>query len=477
MNRLNNLTIIEAHQGLIKKEFSARELALACLDRIKKRNKDINAFLSVDNQSCLKQAEAADKKIAQGETKNFLTGIPIAIKDNILIDGFNCTAGSKILQNYQATYDATVIEKLKESNAVFLGKTNLDEFAMGGSTENSAFGPTKNPRNLKYVAGGSSGGSAAAVADEMCLGALGSDTGGSIRQPAAFCGVIGLKPTYGRVSRYGLMAMASSLDQVGPIAKTVDDAAILLKAIEGKDEKDSTSVDLKNETELPNGLDLKKITIGLPKEYFIKGLDKKIKNIIDGVVEKLEKNGAKIKQVSLPHSFYALACYYIIMPAEASTNLSRYDGIKYGLSKRDGKTLSDIYFDSRSQGFGEEVQRRIILGTYVLSAGYYDEYYLKAQKVRTLIKQDFKQVFKKEKIDFLLTPTTPTTAWQINEKINDPLSMYLADIYTVSVNLAGLPAVSLPVGKINDLPVGLQIIGNYFEENKILQLAKSIEQF
>ncbi|MBL7141905.1 Asp-tRNA(Asn)/Glu-tRNA(Gln) amidotransferase subunit GatA [Patescibacteria group bacterium] len=486
---LNNLTICQAHQGLKKKEFSVKELTQACLSEIKKKDKKINAFIRVLKDQALKQAQEIDKKISSQGLKSFLTGIPLGIKDNILIKDVVCTAGSKILKNYQASYDATVIKKLKQLNVIFLGKTNLDEFAMGASTETSGFGPTKNPHNLKCVPGGSSGGSAAALTAKMCLGALGSDTGGSVRQPASFCGVVGLKPTYGRVSRYGLIAMASSLDQIGSLARSVDDAAILLQAIEGPDYLDSTSVDLKFPVDVRSLVrsdltkNLKNFKIGVPKEYFIKGLEAQIKEKIDKLIKKLGDEGAEIVEVSLPHTKYALACYYIIMPAEVSANLARYDGIKYGLSSIEKSTsLLDVYLDSRTQGFGDEVRRRIMLGTYTLSAGYYQAYYLKAQKVRTLIKEDFDKVFAKKKIDCLITPTAPTPAWKLGEKIDDPLSMYLADVYTVSVNLAGLPAISLPVGKVNDLPagqaglpVGVQLIGNYFKENKILQIAKVVE--
>lgn len=469
---LNNLTILQAHQGLKKKEFSAIELTQSCLNQIKKQNKKINAFITILEKEALEEAKQIDSEIKRGEIKNYLVGIPLAIKDNILIENVRCTAGSKILENYQATYDATVIKKLRQAGAIFLGKTNLDEFAMGSSGESSYFGPTKNPYDLKRVPGGSSSGSAAAVADRMCLAALGSDTGGSIRQPASFCGVVGLKPTYGRVSRFGLIAMASSLDQIGPLAKNVEDAAIILSAIEGRDEFDSTSVDLNFSTELPKEIDLRNIKIGIPKEYFIKGLDKDVKEKIEEIIHLIEKEGGEIIEVSLPHTEYTLACYYIIMPAEVSANLARYDGIKYGLSAP-SKKLLETYLESRTQGLGDEARRRIMLGTYTLSAGYYEAYYSKAQKVRTLVKEDFSKAFKK--VDCLITPTTPTPAFKLGEKINDPLQMYLSDIYTVSINLAGLPAISLPVGLINNLPVGVQIIGNHFEENKILSVAKTIE--
>lgn len=476
---LKNLTIKKASQGFKNHDFSAQELTKAYLLEIKKKNPKINAFINVFNKKALDQATQADKK----KEKSLLTGIPLGIKDNILIKGKPCTAGSKILENYQASYDASVIEKFNKEKSVFLGKTNLDEFAMGSSTETSYFGPSKNPRNLDYVPGGSSGGSAAALAGEMCLASLGSDTGGSIRQPASFCGVVGLKPSYGRISRRGLIAMASSLDQIGWFTKNIEDSAILLQALEGKDDLDSTSKKINNQEKtvfpipLTKKSELKKIKIGLPKEYFVKDLDTKIKEKIDLVIQKLEKQGIQIKQVSLPHTKYALACYYLIMSSEVSANLARYDGIKWGYSDFEkSKNLLDLYLNTRSQGFGQEVKRRIMLGTYSLSAGYYQQYYGQAQKIRTLIKQDFKKVFQDENIDLLFTPTTPTPAFKIGERIDDALKMCLADIYTVAVNLAGLPAVSLPIGEINGLPIGGQIIGNYFQENKIFQLGKIIEE-
>ena len=473
---LSELTILQAHQGLKNKKFSSQELVKDCLSEIKKNNKKINAFITILEREAIEQAENADKKIVsflstQGDFP-YLMGIPLAIKDNILIEGVLATAGSKILSNYKATYDATVIKKLRAAGAIFLGKTNLDEFAMGSSTESSYFGPTKNPCDLKRVPGGSSGGSAAAVKSKMCLGALGSDTGGSIRLPASFCGVYGLKTTYGRVSRFGLIAMASSLDQIGPFGKCADDLAVILKTIEGRDSLDSTSADLLFSTELPQKKSLKNYTFGVPKECFGQGLDKEVKKIIEKTIADLEKKGAKIKEVSLPYLDYALACYYIIMPAEVSANLARYDSVKYGYSA-EANNLLETYLKTRTEGFGDEVRRRIILGTYTLSAGYYDAYYLQAQKVRTLIKKDFARVFKT--IDALITPTSPTTAFKIGEKMDDPLTMYLSDVYTVPVNLAGLPALSMPVGDIDGLPVGLQLIAKHFEENKILDIAKTIE--
>jgi aspartyl-tRNA(Asn)/glutamyl-tRNA(Gln) amidotransferase subunit A len=482
---LTELTITQAHEGLVKKEFSALELCQAYLDRIRQKYKNISAFLIIDESLALSQAKKVDEMILEGREIPLLAGIPCAIKDNILVEDVKCTAASKILENYIAPYDATVIKKLKEKEAVILGKTNLDEFAMGSSTENSAFFPTKNPHDLTRVPGGSSGGSAAAVAANLCLFALGSDTGGSIRQPASFCGVVGLKPTYGAVSRYGLIAFASSLDQIGPITRTVEDAKIVFEAIKGKDPLDSTSVESKIENWK---LKIENLRIGVPKEYFIKGMDLEVEKVVKEAIKKYEELGAKIVEVSLPHTEYALPCYYIIAPSEASANLARYDGIKYGLSKVKSqkskvKSLLDVYLKSREEGFGPEVRRRIMLGTYALSAGYYEAYYLRAQKVRTLIKDDFENVFKK--VDVIFTPTSPTLPFKLGEKIEDPLKMYLSDIFTVSVNLAGLPAISIPCGSVSiingqkskvNLPVGLQIIGKPFEEKKILAIGEILER-
>ena len=478
---LTRLTIKKIHEGLKVKEFSALELTAAFFDKIKKDDPKIHAYLNLTEELARKQAKETDEKISAGATLGILAGVPGAIKDNILVEGEKCTAGSKILENFIAPYDAGVIKKLKKQGAVLLGKANLDEFAMGSSTENSAFGPTRNPRDLQRVPGGSSGGSAAAVAADECVFALGSDTGGSIRLPASFCGVVGLKPTYGAVSRAGVIAMASSLDQVGPLAKTVEDCRLIFDAIKGKDENDSTNV---NNPTLPplnlrgGGGGVKNLRIGLPKEYFAEGLDKNVEKLVRNAVEKMAQAGAEIKEISLPYTKYALACYYIIMPAEVSANLARYDGIKYGASAiRDKeavlKNLEEVYLKSRGRNFGVEAKRRIMLGTFVLSAGYYDAYYLKAQKVRTKIIEDFKKAF--EKVDLIFSPVSPTTAFKIGEKIADPLQMYLSDIYTISVNLAGLPALSLPCGLANNLPVGLQIIGPQFSEDLIFDAASQVE--
>lgn len=479
---LSDLTIIQAHEKLVKREFSALELTKSFLDRISDLDKKIFSFLTTIPDLALSQAKKVDDWILENREIPLLAGIPLAVKDNVLVEGVKCTAASKILENYIAPYDATVVRRLKEMGAVILGKTNMDEFAMGSSTENSAFGPTHNPRNLDYVPGGSSGGSAAALASNFCVASLGSDTGGSIRQPASFCGVVGLKPTYGAVSRYGLISMASSLDQIGPITKTVEDARIIFDAISGKDPLDSTSVELPN---IQNTLDLKRTPrrvaykiqdtkIGIPKEYFRQGIDPKVEKIIKDSIKKFENFGMSVEEISLPHTEYALAAYYIIMPSETSANLARYDGIKYGFSKKKVESLLNVYRESRGEGFGEEVRRRIMLGTYSLSAGYYEAYYVRAQKVRTLIHEDFKNAFKK--VDIILTPVSPTPAFKIGEKITDPLTMYLSDIFTTAVNLAGLPAISLPVGKVGNLPVGLQVIARPFEEDKIFEIGQIFEK-
>jgi len=467
MADLTTLTIKQAHEGLKNKEFTSVDLTKAYLEKIKKS--DLNSFLSITEKLALEQAEKADEKIKSGDF-GMLCGIPCAIKDAIMVEGQKCTAASKILENYVAPYDATVIKKLKEAGVVILGKTNLDEFAMGGSGENSAYGVTKNPNDKTRVAGGSSSGSAACVAANEACFSLGSDTGGSIRLPSSFCGTVGLKPTYGAVSRYGLIAFASSLDQIGPITKTVEDAEIVFEAISGKDKMDATSTDYKFDN---LKTDLKGLKIGVPKEYFVKGIDPEVEKIIRNSIKKAEDAGAEIVEISLPSVEFALACYYIIAPCEASANLARFDGIKYGLSAN-GNSLLDVYLKSKGHGFGAEVKRRIMIGTYALSSGYYDAYYKKAEEVRQLIKNDFAAAF--EKVDLIFCPVSPVPAIKIGEKSDDPLAMYLMDIYTVSVNLAGLPALSLPVGKTGNLPVGLQIIGNHFQENKILSVALQIEK-
>ena len=465
-------TIKSVNDGLKKGEFSIEEIRKEYLKKIEKENPKLNAYLSVFDS---KKLQTINYKLQT----SLLAGIPCAIKDNILLAGEKCTAASKILENYIAPYDATVITKLKKAGAMFLGKTNLDEFAMGTTTENSAFGPTLNPHDHSRVAGGTSGGSAAAVAADLAVFALGSDTGGSIRCPASFCGVVGLKSTYGTVSRYGLIAMASSFDQIGPITKNVEDAAIVLNAIAGRDPLDSTSVP----GDVPDyvaglGKPIKDIKIALPKEFFGEGLDKQVNNCIQKAIAKLESLGAHVDEVSLPMIDYGLAAYYIAVPSEVSANLARYDGIKYGCSTYNkSKSLIDVYLDSRAEYLGEEVRRRIMLGTYALSAGYYDAYYKKAQKVRTLIINDFHKMF--EKYDVIIGPTMAAPAPKLGE-LDSPLALYLVDIYTVSVNIAGLPAISIPCGFAQiddkDLPVGLQIIGKHFDERKILQIAHAYEQ-
>lgn len=466
---IRDLTIKKARELLDKKEITARELAEACLKNIESRNTELNVFLEVYSD-VLEQADEAQKIIDKGESKD-LTGIPIAIKDNILIEGRKASASSKILENYTATYDATAISKLKEQGVVFLGRVNMDEFAMGGSTENSAFGVTRNPHDPERVSGGSSGGSAAALAAHMCLGALGSDTGGSVRQPAAFCGVIGFKPTYGAVSRHGLMAMGSSLDIIGPLAKTVTDTEILFNAIKGKDKMDSTSHENKVETQ---NLKSESRIIGVPFSLLeMEGVSKEVKENFNESVEKLKQLGCEIKDVSLPNIDKALAVYYIVMPAEVSSNMARFDGIKYGLSA-EGENLLEVYKKSRGQGFGKEVRRRIILGTYVLSSGYYDAYYGKAMRAREILRGEFEEAFKE--VDAILTPTTPTPAFKIGEK-SDPLEMYLADIFTVTANIVGVPAISIPSGTASiggkNLPLGIQLMSPHTHEETLFKIGKS----
>lgn len=475
MNILD-LTITQLHEGLSKKQFSSVEITKAYLSNIKKTDENIGAYLSVTEDLSLKQAQEADEKISEGKEFPLLCGVPCSIKDNILVEGQKCTVGSKILENYVAPYDATVIKKLKNERVVILGKTNLDEFGMGSSTENSAFKITKNPHDTSRVAGGSSGGSAASVASQQAVFSLGTDTGGSIRLPSSFCGVVGLNPTYGAISRYGAIAFASSLDQIGPIAKNVEDIKNVFKAISGKDSMDATSVDYVFK-ESPVGI--KGLKIGVPKEYFNKGIDPAVKEIIENAIKKAERPangypGAEIIEISLPNTEYAVACYYIIAPSEASSNLSRFDGIKYGLSRQDTKDLLGVYLESRGAGFGAEPKRRIMIGTYALSSGYYDAYYKKAQEIRYLLKEDFNKAF--QKVDVIFSPVSPSPAFKIGEKASDPLSMYLVDMYTIAVKMAGIPALSLPVGKVGNLPVGLQIIGNYFQESKILGVASQLEK-
>ena len=472
---LKELTIEKAHNAMIKGEYTAVDLAEAYISEIKKKNKEINAYLEIYDD-VLEQAKKADKIIESGKA-TLLTGIPFAIKDNILIQGKKASSASKILENYTATYDATVIKKLKKEGVVFIGRTNMDEFAMGGSTENSAFGVTKNPHDTSRVAGGSSGGSAAAVAMDGALGALGSDTGGSVRQPASFCGLVGLKPTYGAVSRYGVMAMASSLDQIGPFGKNVSDVETIFNAIKGNDSLDGTTI--QDTTYKAERIGKKKPIIGIPRFLFADKIDKQILQNFDESVAKLVKNMGyeKIDLGSdlLSTSFFALPIYYVIMPAEASSNLSRFDGVKYGLHK-DGKDGIDDYLETRGAGFGKEVRRRILLGTYVLSSGYYDAYYNRANTLRRLLTQDFLEAFKK--VDIIITPTTPAPAFKIGEKVSDPVAMYLEDIFTVTANLTGMPALSVPSGYVEvegkKLPLGIQITARHGDEKTLFEVGKNL---
>lgn len=464
------------HDMLVNKEITSLELTQAVLARIDEVEGDVQAYLTITREEALAQAKAVDEKIAKGEEIAFLEGIPGAIKDNICTKGIKTTCASKILQKFVPPYDATVMQKLEAQSPVVLGKTNLDEFAMGGSTENSAYHPTCNPWNTECVPGGSSGGSAAAVAAGTAVWALGSDTGGSIRQPASFCGVVGMKPTYGRVSRYGLVAYASSLDQIGPITKDVTDCAHILNIIAGRDEMDSTSLDVQV-PDFTKALvqDVKGLKIGLPKEYFVKGMDPEVEAAVKNGVKELEKLGAEVVEISLPNTDYAISTYYLIAPAEAATNLARYDGVSYGERAEDAADLVEMMTKTRTQYLGEEVKRRIMIGNYALSAGYYDAYYLKALKVRRLVKEDYDKAFKD--VDVIICPAAPSVAYKIGEKISNPLEMYLQDACTVPLNLAGLPGISVPCGYNKDkMPIGMQIIGKALDEETILRVAYTYEQ-
>ena len=473
---LTSLTISGLSEKLLKKEVSSVEATKAYLDRIERVDGKIHAFLTVTADEALKSAEEADRRISSGENKNPLNGIPISVKDIFCTKGIKTTCASKILGNFVPPYDATVVARLKEAGAVILGKNNMDEFAMGSSTENSAFGPTRNPWDTSRVPGGSSGGSAASVAAAECVASVGTDTGGSIRQPASCCGVVGLKPTYGRVSRFGMIAFASSLDQAGPFTRTVRDAAIMLGAIAGHDPKDSTSIN----TPVPDYAStledgVKGMRIGIPKEYFIEGVDAEVDASVKAALAELEKQGAHLVPVSLPHTEYAVAVYYLVATAEASSNLARYDGVKYGLRVDETGNLLDMYRKTRDAGFGDEVKRRIMLGTYSLSAGYYDAYYKKASQVRTLIKNDFDSAF--ASCDVIATPTAPTAAFRFGERVADPLTMYLSDIFTISCNLAGIPGISVPCGLTKDgLPIGLQLLGRTLDEATVLRAARAYER-
>jgi aspartyl-tRNA(Asn)/glutamyl-tRNA(Gln) amidotransferase subunit A len=469
-------TILEVSDLIRERKVSSVELTQSVLNRIERLDSRLNSYITVLRGQSLESAEEADKELASGIYRGPLHGIPISIKDIFAMIGVRTTCGSKILENFVSPYDSTVAKKLKNAGAIILGKSNMDEFAMGSSTETSYFGPTANPWDLGRVPGGSSGGSASAVAASLCFASVGTDTGGSIRQPAALCGVVGMKPTYGRVSRFGMIAFASSLDQGGPIAKSVEDAAIMLALISGVDPKDSTSVNIP----IPDYReclkdDIRGVRIGVPKEYFIKGIDSEVEQAIRDAIALIEDLGGSLEEISLPHTEYAVSAYYIIAPSEASSNLARYDGVRYGLRIGAGKSLGDMYSDTRAAGFGDEVKRRIMIGTYGLSAGYYDAYYLKAQRVRTLIKRDFEEAFKG--VDVIVTPTTPEPAFRLGEKSDDPLKMYLSDIFTIPCNLAGLPGVSIPCGfTTNGLPIGLQILGKPFDEETILRVAYAYEQ-
>jgi len=466
---MHNKTLAELSAGLKAGEFSSVELTQAYLDRIQKLDAQLNSFITVTPELALEQARAADARIAAGAAAP-LTGVPIAHKDIFCTDGVRTSCGSRMLDNFIAPYDATVVSRYKEAGVVMLGKTNMDEFAMGSSNETSFYGPVKNPWDTNTVPGGSSGGSAAAVAARLAPAATGTDTGGSIRQPAALTGITGLKPTYGRVSRYGMIAFASSLDQAGPMTRTAEDAALMLNAMAGFDERDSTCLD----REVPDytaALDnsLKGLRIGLPREYFGEGLDPEVAKVIEAAIEEYKKLGAEVVEISLPNTGLSVPTYYVVAPAECSSNLSRFDGVRFGYRCEAPRDLEDLYKRSRGEGFGDEVKRRILVGTYALSAGYYDAYYLKAQKLRRLISDDFKQAF--EQVDVIMGPTSPSVAFKLGERADDPVTMYLSDIYTIATNLAGLPGMSVPAGFAHELPVGLQIIGNYFDEGRLLNVA------
>ncbi len=478
-NNLCSLTIRESHEGLVSKKFSARELVDNTYERILSIEQAVHAFLTLTQEHAYARADLVDKKIAHGADLGMLEGIPFALKDNMMTRGIRTTAGSRILNSYTAVYDATVMQRLCKNNAVLVGKTNLDEFAMGSSTENSAYGPTKNPHDVSRVPGGSSGGSAAAVASDECVFALGSDTGGSIRQPASLCGIVGLKSTYGSVSRYGLIAMASSLDQIGPLAKTVEDASIVFDAIKGPDQFDSSSALAQTEPLTPHlDASIKGIRIGVPKEYFIDGMDADVERAVRDAIKHLESLGATCVPIELPMSKYALAVYYVLQPAEASANLARFDGMRYGYRSKDAKDLTDVYKKSRGTGLGQEVRRRIMLGTYVLAAGYYDAYYKKAQAVRVSVRRDFDNAFRL--CDCIVTPASPTLPFKLTERLSDPLTMYLSDIFTVSANIAGIPGIVVPCGfserEGKSLPIGLQILGKHFDEQTILRVGHHYEQ-
>ncbi len=475
MDKIYKLTAYEIKEKIAKKELTALEVVTAIFNRIEETDGEIGSFVSLRKEKALEEAKALDERIKNGESVGELAGVPVAIKDNMVSIGEPSQSASKILEGYEGIYDATVVEKLKKADAIIIGKTNMDEFAMGSTTTTSVHERvTKNPWDLERVPGGSSGGAAASVAAEQCYISLGSDTGGSIRQPAGFCGVVGLKPTYGRISRYGLMAFASSLDQIGPFTKTVKDAALALNTLAGIDEYDSTVEDI----EVPNYLDcltgdIKGMKIGVPKEYFIEGLNPGVKKVVDEALEVFKKLGAEVVEISLPHTKYAAPTYYVLAPAEASSNLARFDGVRYGHRTENPENIDDLYIKSRSEGFGDEVKRRIMIGTYVLSAGFFDAYFKKAQKVRNLIKNDFDLAF--EKVDIIFTPVTPGPAFRLDDK-KTPVEMYLEDIFTIPANLAGIPGISIPAGKTDGLPVGIQLLGKAFGEEDILRAGDAFEK-
>src|ERR1041385_7420368 len=473
---IHYLTIESTRSAISQKEFTSVDLAKNFYKKIKAEDPEIHAYLTLCEDRALQQAERIDRIVKAGDPLPPLAGVPIGIKDVLVTRGVRTTAGSKILENFIPPYDCTAVARLEAAGAIVLGKMNCDEFAMGSSNENSAYGPVRNPRDQSCVPGGSSGGSAAAVAADTAVATLGSDTGGSIRQPASFCGVVGLMPTYGRVSRYGLIAFASSLDHIGPLTKTVKDAAILLRIIAGRDPMDSTSADVPvPDYEADLAKSVSGLRIGVPKEYFGEGLDNEVRAAVEAGIAKLRSAGCKVVPISLPHTAYAIPTYYVIATAEASANLARFDGVRYGYRTKGARMLSEMYRKSRDEGFGPEVKRRIMLGTYALSSGYYDAYYLKAQRVRTLLQRPFEQAFLK--VDAIVTPTAPTPAFKIGEKAGDPLSMYLADIYTVTADLAGVPGISVPCGRTQSgLPIGLQVLGGHFDESTVLRVAAAVER-
>jgi aspartyl-tRNA(Asn)/glutamyl-tRNA(Gln) amidotransferase subunit A len=473
---LNTLTIDSTRTAIATKQITASELVEQFYGKIKAEDREVHAYLTLSEDRALKQAKHIDDLVSKGDPLPPLAGVPLGIKDVMVTKGIRTTAGSKILGNFIPPYDCTAVARLEAAGAIVLGKMNCDEFAMGSSNENSAYGPVRNPRDTSRVPGGSSGGSAAAVAAGTAVATLGSDTGGSIRQPASFCGVVGLMPTYGRVSRYGLIAFASSLDHIGPLTKTVKDAAILLRVIAGRDPLDSTSADVPvPDYEADLAKPVAGLKIGVAKEYFSEGLDAEVRTAVEAGIAKLRSAGCEIIPISLEHTAYAIPTYYVIATAEASANLARFDGVRYGYRAKGARTLAEMYRKSRDEGFGAEVKRRIMLGTYALSSGYYDAYYLKAQRVRTLLTRDFEQAF--QKVDAIVTPTAPTPAFRLGEKSDDPLSMYLADIYTVTADLAGIPGISVPCGKsTSGLPIGLQVLGRHFDESTVLRVASAVER-